>query len=248
MSSNILPGIKPVLELLHSSPQAIRAIYCRDDLQRRAPIELSCLKNNIPFFPVKTEDLDALCKRKHTAHQGLLAMLAENAQVSLPDLLAQATGAPLPLILALDQVQDPGNLGTLSRTAWALGCAGIIMPEHNSASIGAAAYKTSAGALTMLPVCRINNLAKALDKAEEAGFTIYGTSGSQAASPVFGMEWTLPAVLVLGNENKGIRPGVAKRCKTMLKIPFARPFDSLNIAQAGAIFIGLCAESCKNAR
>ena len=85
------------------------------------------------------------------------------------------------------------------------------------------------------------NLAHALDEAEEAGFSIYGAGCGPDAADAFEHAMQLPAVLVLGNEDKGLRPGVAKRCGRMLRIPLARKFDSLNVAQAGAILLGLAA-------
>ena len=146
-------------------------------------------------------------------------------------------------ILALEAVQDPGNVGTLCRTLYALGGAGIIMPRHNSAYLGPAARRAAAGALEHLPVARVTNLGHALDSAEEAGLTIYGAGGQPGSGSLdaFAEPMCLPAILVLGNEDKGLRPGVAKRCAHMLRIPLARTFDSLNVAQAGAILLGLAA-------
>ena len=106
-----------------------------------------------------------------------------------------------------------------------------------------AARRAAAGALEHLPVAQVTNLAHALDSAEEAGLTIYGAGGAPGPNSLdaFADNMRLPAVLVLGNEDKGLRPGVAKRCAHMLRIPLARPFDSLNVAQAGAVLLGLAA-------
>lgn len=138
---------------------------------------------------------------------------------------------------------DPGNVGTLCRTLYALGGAGLLLPRHNSAYLGPAARRAAAGALEHLPVAQVTNLAHALDSAEEAGLTIYGAGGAPGPNSLdaFADGMRLPAVLVLGNEDKGLRPGVAKRCAHMLRIPLARPFDSLNVAQAGAVLLGLAA-------
>ena len=148
---------------------------------------------------------------------------------------------------AFDQVQDPGNVGTLCRTLYARGGAGIILPRHNSAYLGPAARRSAAGALEHLPVTRVTNLGHALDSAEEAGLTIYGAGGQSAPNSVNAFTETmhLPAVLVLGNEEKGLRPGTVKRCAHMLRIPLARSFDSLNVAQAGGILLGLAAARLK---
>lgn len=242
----MLPGFKPVLELLSARPESIARILCLKNLRGIEAVAAICHKNGIPLEKTSAAKLDSLCADcGHTvAHQGIAAMLAEARFTSFQELLAHIADAPLPLLLALDQIHDPGNLGTLCRTAWALGAAGIILPRHNSSSLGAAAYKASGGTLEKMPFSIVTNLARALDAAEETGMTIYGTGHkAEPGIPVieaFAMRWQLPAILVLGNENKGIRPGVAKRCGMFINIPFAREFDSLNIAQAGAILLGFC--------
>ncbi len=251
-AGRVSPGLKPVLELLEQSPQRIEKIYCKKNLQHGADLKIiaMCQKNFLPFEYAEIAFLDELCQNGqkncgNVNHQGVIAILSETNSHSLSEIFDMVKVSPLPLVLALDQIQDPGNLGTLSRTAYSLGCAGIILPKHNSTLPGAGALRSSAGALNKLPVAIVTNLARALDDAEEAGLTIYGTAvASNTGLPVenaFTHEWHLPAVLVLGNENKGIRPGVAKRCGIFVTIPLARRFDSLNIAQAGAILLGLCA-------
>lgn len=240
-----MPGLKPALELLEENPDRIAKIYCRKSRQGSEIEKLKalCQKQLITFELVDDANFSSFCKDSpQTAHQGILTLLADYPPIALDSLLAQAVAAPLPLLIALDQVQDPGNLGTICRTAWALGCAGLILPKHNSALIGPAAFKASAGAIVRLPVCIATNLARALDQAEEAGFAIYGAALAENCANAFHFEWQLPGVLVLGSEEHGIRPGVAKRCHAMLAIPFKRAFDSLNVAQAGAILMALCAK------
>ncbi|MDR2744706.1 MAG: RNA methyltransferase [Desulfovibrio sp.] len=249
----VLPGIKPVLELLSRDPGRIDLVYCRKGLRSREVLEAQnlCRQNGLRFSLVEQAALDRLCRdaqREQNAvpHQGIAARLSMNTFCSLDDLLSLAADAPLPIVLALDQVQDPGNVGTLARTLYILGGAGIILPLHNAARLGPAAHKTAAGALEHLPLARVANLGRALDKAEESGFVVYGTGcgGKSAARPArdaFAETLSLPAVLALGNEQKGLRPGIAKRCVCLLRIPQARAFDSFNVAQAGAILLGLAA-------
>ncbi|MDO5484426.1 MAG: RNA methyltransferase [Desulfovibrionaceae bacterium] len=248
----LLPGLKPVLELLTNEPQRVDLVFCKKGL--RSPdvlaIQQHCRKHGIRFSLLEAAALDRLCRnqqhgRDNVAHQGVIARLAVTSFCSLETLLDAVAHAPLPLLLALDQVQDPGNVGTLCRTLYALGGAGLILPRHNSAYLGPAARRAAAGALEQLPVAQVTNLGHALDSAEEAGLTIYGTGGPGDARScnAFQQRMRLPAVLVLGNEERGLRPGVAKRCAHMLHIPLARPFDSLNVAQAGAILLALTASA-----
>lgn len=256
VSAPLLPGIKPVLELLLDTPQRVDTVYCRKGLRSREAQEIQqlCRANHLRYSLVEGAALDRLCRgaqrgqAEHVNHQGVVARLAATTFQPLEAVLDAVRDAPLPLLLALDQVQDPGNLGTLCRSLYALGGAGILLPRHNSAYLGPAAQRAAAGALERLPIARVDNLGHALDSAEEAGLTIYGAGcGGSAAVNAFEEILTLPAVLVLGNEDKGLRPGVGKRCSRMLHIPLARPFDSLNVAQAGAILLGLAAQQRRRA-
>ena len=243
----IMPGLKPVLELLHDSPNKIKTLLYRKNLREAARIKELASRAGVKQTIVTQAELDNICSSVGhiAAHQGVVAILSDLNFLTLPQILASTSNAPVPLLLALDQVQDPGNLGALARTAWALGAAGILIPTHDSAKPGAGAMKSSAGALARLPICLVSNLARALDEAEEAGFAIYGACltnpGGKILQNAFNAVWNFPAVLVLGSERNGIRPGVLKRCGCLLAIPFARPFDSLNIAQAGSILIAFCA-------
>ncbi|MBO4369333.1 MAG: RNA methyltransferase, partial [Desulfovibrio sp.] len=214
-------------------------------------IQAICQKNAIRFRRVPNDVLDSHCRREKERggianHQGILTRLTATSFCPLETLIEAVNEAPLPIILALDQVQDPGNLGTLARTFFILGGAGILIPTHNSASLGPQARRTAAGALEMLPVSRVTNLARALDSLEEAGFTLYGTDKSGPKTEnAFTVEPDFPAVLVLGNEERGIRPEVLKRCSHLLTIPQKRTFDSFNVAQAGAILLGIISANRK---
>ena len=244
--SRILPGLKPVIEALETIPQRIEQVLLRKGFVNREThyIQSLCQQNSIKLSQVDQLVLDRLCKRPghlpKTTHQGVVAKLSASDVVDLSTLTLALSSAPLPLILALDQIQDPGNLGTLARTLYTLGGCGLLVPLHNSAALSSAAERSAAGALEKLPVCRVANLANALDDLEEMGLTIYGSTLNKTNSlDAFTTTFSFPAVLVLGNEAKGVRPHIAKRCQSNLYIPQARSFNSLNVAQAGAILIGL---------
>lgn len=234
---NFLPGVKPVLELLRSSPEKIDCVFVRKgrrDKLSDAALDL-CREHGVRFSLLEEKPFSKLYPGPS---QGVLARLFETGFVELEDLLAEAASSPLPLLLALDQVLDPGNAGTLARTLYALGGAGLILPRHQGAFLGPAAAKAAAGALQKLPVSKVANLATALDKAAEAGFHIYGAAAGAGSESIYGFKPEFPAVLVLGSEESGLRPGVAKRCERLLAVPMLREFDSLNVAQAGAIMMG----------
>lgn len=245
------PGIKPVIELLRKDPAKIDTVFLkkgRQDANTNLIMDL-CRQHGARFSLVDDAFLARLWKGRH---QGVIARLFGTGFVDLADLLETAANDPLPLILALDQVQDPGNAGSLARTLYALGGSGLIVPRHGGVYLGAAAARVAAGALEKLPVAKVANLAQALDAAKDAGFTVYGADAAGMGDDLggenaFSFTPLLPAVLVLGGEEGGMRPAVRKRCSAVIAIPFAREFDSLNVAQAGGIIISAFAAAVKPA-
>lgn len=239
----VLPGLKPVAELLERDPSRIDLILVRKG--KRGPdtdrLLDRCRALGVRFMPADASALDRLCAGR--SHQGVAARLAAGAFMPLEDLLAEAATAPLPLVLALDQVQDTGNVGALARSLYALGGAGLIIPRHNGVYLGPGARRVAAGALERLPVARVTNLARALGEAARSGFTVYAADMATSpalrenAASAFAETLALPAVLVLGNEEHGLRPLVRKSCDRLLYIPMLRDFDSLNVAQAGGMLL-----------
>lgn len=239
----VLPGLKPVLELLEREPERIDTVFLRKgqrshDTERILDL---CRTAGVRFALTDTQGLDRLCPSG--GHQGVAARLFEAGFVDFSTLLEEAPDAPLPLILVLDQVQDPGNAGTLARTLYALGGAGMVIPRHNGAYLGAGARRAAAGALERLPVAKVTNISRALDEARDAGFSIYGAALGEESLNAFATPLHLPALLVLGNEDHGIRQQVAKRCHHLVHIPMLRAFDSLNVAQAGGILVSCFARN-----
>jgi len=200
-----------------------------------------CRSASVRFSLVEDRVLDALCRGSQ--HQGIAARLLGKAGVELHRLFEALHSAYLPLILALDQIQDTGNMGTLARSLHALGGAGLIVPRHNSAHLGPGAMRASAGALNDLPICRVANLGRALEEARKADIRVYGAALLSGSANALTAQVLTPAILVLGNEKKGIRPGVAKHCDELLHIPMQHGVDSLNVAQAGAMLLACFARS-----
>jgi len=235
--SSFVAGRKPVREFLSASPDKAESLYLRKGLQGKDVERMIalCKTRDIKYKFLAAPDMDRLFPGNH---QGALLEIASGRYVELDELIDALADAPLPVILALDQVQDPGNLGTLARTLYGLGGAGLITTKHESARLGAGAMRSSAGTLARLPICRATNLSTALDHCRDRGLPVYGTSGAPEAADVFTAQFRFPCALVLGGEDKGVRPGVGKRCDGFVRIPMARGLDSLNVAQAGAIILG----------
>ena len=230
-----IAGRKPVKDMLISSPERIDTVFVRKGKDKALGQILDlCREKKITFRLVNADEMDRIYDGNH---QGVAAQASAVGYTDLDELMEQAKSAPVPLIVALDQVKDPGNAGTLIRTLYALGCAGVIVGKHGGAYLGDGAVRASAGALAQASVARVPNLARALDECAENGFFIYGAQKTDNSLNVFEAKLATPAVLVLGSEEKGIRPGVQKRLDESLEIPFGREFDSLNVAQAGAIIM-----------
>ncbi len=236
----LLLGVKPVLEMLATTPERIDAIFIRKGRHGKEMDEILdlCRKGKVRFSLLEPANFARQLGQTQT--QGVVARLFEAGFTPLEALFDTVMDAPLPLLVALDQVQDPGNAGTLARTLYSLGGAGLIIPRHNSVYLGAGATRAAAGALQKLPVARVGSLTQAIDAAKKLGITIYGAAASDDTVPVadiFSLTPRLPALLILGSEESGIRQTLIKRCDTLVSIPMQRDFDSLNVAQAGAICI-----------
>ncbi len=232
----LVAGRHPVEEVLAATPDRVEAVLIQKGLKDGSTTRIleACRDAGIRFRLVGREELDRLWRG---THQGVVAQVAPLEYKSLDDLLAGLLDAPLPLLVALDQVQDPRNVGALVRSLQAFGAAGLILPKHGSSRLGAGAFKSSAGALARFPIARVTNLAQALDALEGEGLPIYCAGTGPGSSNLFEARLHLPAVLVLGNEEKGVRHGVSKRCSTRLEIPMPGGFESLNVAQAGAVIV-----------
>jgi 23S rRNA (guanosine2251-2'-O)-methyltransferase len=170
------------------------------------------------------------------AHQGLCARVDPYPYADGAALLARAGGSGAVLV-ALDEVQDPQNVGAICRTAECAGAAGVVMPERRAPGVTAAVAKASAGAVEHLPVARVRNLADFLAQAKEAGCWCYGAAASDEAIPWDRPDWRGGTVLVLGGEGKGLRPRVAASCDALVALPLRGRVSSLNVSAAAAALL-----------
>lgn len=200
----------------------------------------------VPVRTVAAEEIERRCGSD--AHQGLCADAGPYHYASAEELLAGED----PLLVVLDQVQDPQNLGSICRTAECAGAAGVIIPERRAAEVTAAVCKASAGAVEHLPVARVRNLADFLADARRAGCWCYGASAdSQPSSDRSGERTPVPApvpydapdyggsgvVLVLGSEGAGLRPRVAGACDQLIALPLLGRIESLGVSAAAAAIL-----------
>ncbi len=165
-------------------------------------------------------------------HQGIVAEVEPFPYVSGNDFLGEDDA----LVVVLDQIQDPRNLGAVCRSAEAAGASGVVIPERRAATITAAAAKASAGAVEHLKIARVRNISDWIAAAKDAGFWVWGADGNSDQAP-WEVDLTGKTALVLGTEEKGLRPRVAESCDGLIAIPQAGQVDSLNVSVAASVLI-----------
>ncbi|MFA5110232.1 MAG: 23S rRNA (guanosine(2251)-2'-O)-methyltransferase RlmB [Desulfobaccales bacterium] len=178
--------------------------------------------------------LDRVCGTPN--HQGIMARRGSYTYRSEVELLDMVVDLAAPaLLVAADGLTDPMNLGNLCRSAFAAGAQGLIIPKDRAAGVTPTVAKAAAGALEYLPVYRVTNLADCLNRLKEAGLIIIGTD-ADAPNSIYNTDLTQPLALVIGSEDKGLRPRVRKQCDFVASIPMAAPeIGSLNAATSGAV-------------
>ncbi len=228
-------GRNPVLETLHSARQVKRLLLAEG--QREAPalaaIVREAERRHIPIETLPRARLDQL---SHGAvHQGCLAVVEARTYTTVEHILAHAEGKnEAPFLLILDAIQDVNNLGSLLRTAEAVGVHGIILPEHRAAEVTATVTKTSAGASEHLLIAQETNLTRTIELLKKQNIWVVGLVG-EAKTVYYQADLTGSLALVVGNEGKGISRLVREHCDLLIKLPMRGQINSLNAAVAGSI-------------
>lgn len=225
----VLSGIHPIVEALKAKRALDRILVAQGaggpriqeviDLARRASV------------PVRFEPRASLDRLSgSSAHQGVVALGAARQYADLDQAVAGE------LVVVLDGVEDPHNLGAIVRTAHAAGAASIIIPERRAASVTDVVAKAAAGALEHLPIARVTNINRTLEDLKERGFWIYGLDerGEQSYDAV---DYGSPTAIVLGGEGKGIHEQVRKHCDLLVRIPMAGKISSLNVSVAAGVVL-----------
>lgn len=224
-AGQVLYGRQPVHEALRAGRRKVHRVWATAGAAR---------EGWLGGIPVQAADADWIAERCGSdAHQGVCADVEPFPYAGFQELLAR----PTPLIVALDEVQDPQNLGAICRTAECAGATGVVIPERRSAEVTPAVAKASAGAVEHLPIAHVKNLADFLAAAKGAGCWCYGAAAGPGTVPWTQPDWTGGVVLVMGAEGKGLRPRVAASCDALVALPLRGRVDSLNVNAAASALL-----------
>jgi len=232
---NIIIGRKPVLEALNSNEE-VEQVYILFGQQGGIinAIRVAAKKRGIKCNQIPLERFKTYSPDKNA--QGVIALKQDFKFSSLDKILSDAKKTSLPLILILDEIQDPHNVGAILRSAECSGVNGVILTKHQSATITSTVTKTSAGATEHLKICQVNNLSQTIDELKEKGFWIVGSSLENAKNYTE-VDYNIPIALIVGNEEKGIRKLTASKCDFLVKIPMSGKIQSLNVSVATGILL-----------
>jgi 23S rRNA (guanosine2251-2'-O)-methyltransferase len=225
----IIYGINPVLEALRAGRVKELRVGVRGGDRLRQLLEAAG-EQGVRVRRVPPEALDRESNRG--VHQGVVADVADVASYSVEDLVRGASGPPL--IVVLDGIEDPHNLGAILRTADAAGVDGVVVQSRRSAALGGAAAKASAGAVAHVRIAEVVNIARAIEELKELGVWTVGLAG-EASTPYDAIDFTVPTGLVLGAEGTGLRRLVRERCDHLAAIPMQGHVGSLNVSVAAGI-------------
>ncbi len=228
-------GKKPVLEAIKAG-NTIDQIYILYNQHSRAVNEIKKLakRKGIKISQVSQKKFNQLAGKDNT--QGIIAIVSETKLFSLDEIIEEASKIEKPLLLLIDSVQDPHNLGAIFRSAEAAGVNGVIITTRNTAPLSETVVKTSTGAISHLKICRVNNLVNSIKQLKENGFWIVGSALGSGKSYTE-IDYSVPVALVVGNEEKGIRKLVAENCDFLVEIPMKGKIQSLNVSVATGILL-----------
>lgn len=239
MSGRVVFGVRPVEEVCRARPRDVAVVYLADG--SRSPEHLAAVaaaKDRGITVEFRPRAFVASFAERGAVHQGLVALVGDYQYAHVADILtaAEASPAAAPLLVLLDGVTDPHNLGAVVRSAEVMGAHGVVIPEHGAAPVAAGAVKASAGATERMRIARVGNLLRTIDELRRRGIKVLG-SAPDRGEILSTIDLTGGVAWVLGSEGRGLREAVARRCDGVAQIPQAGEVGSLNVSAAGAILL-----------
>jgi 23S rRNA (guanosine2251-2'-O)-methyltransferase len=235
-SEEYIGGKHPILEAMRAG-RTINKIWIADNAQKHysGPIIAEAKELGILVQTADRRKIDQMLEGVQT--QGVIAQVAAYDYVEVDDILriAKEKGQE-PLILILDEIEDPHNLGSILRTADCTGVHGVIIPKRRSVGLTATVAKTSAGAIEYVPVAKVTNIAQTIESLKQKGVWIAGADGD-AKITVYQNDLTIPLAIVIGNEGKGIGRLIKEKCDFLFKLPMFGQINSLNASVAASVLL-----------
>lgn len=236
MKENYIYGRNPVLEVLKSGGD-IDKIYMLKSSGDGASKKILSMAKESGVVVTRTDDkkLENMAGTKN--HQGVVALVTDFEYSTIDEILEYANEKNEdPFVVILDSIEDTHNLGAIIRSAEAAGVHGVIIPKRRSAMVNKTVYKTSAGAVEYMKVAKVTNIARIIEELQEKGLWIYGAD-MEGRDMYYDTDLTGNIGLVIGGEDKGISPLIAKKCDVLVKIPMTGKISSLNASASAAILI-----------
>ena len=239
--SRLIYGVLPVLEALRAENRRIEKIIVAEGAHEKRLAEILFLarKNGVPFQKTAKENLSKLVENGAN-HQGVTAYIASAdyypAEKLLGEIYQKLETDEKPLIVILDGVEDPRNLGAILRAVECAGADGVFIPERRAVGLTETVAKSSAGAAEYVKVAKVTNLNRLIDELKEHNIWVVGTSG-EAGTDYTDWDWRMPCALILGGEGKGLHRLTAEKCDALVKIPMRGRIESLNVSVAAGVIL-----------
>lgn len=236
MSKRTVIGRKPVLEILRRRDSRVLTLYVSDRARLSPELKNAIEVRSLSVCTVESAELDKLAEGFN--HQGVAVVVEGSSLFSLKSMLdGLRRSSSRDLLVALDEVNDPQNLGAVIRAAEAAGASALIATKRRGAPLTSAVVRASAGASEFLPLCFVGNLRSALESLKSLGYWIVGTAPGGEARSLFETDLPDPLVLVLGSESRGLRRLTEETCDLIVRIPMSGSIQSLNVSQSAAVVL-----------
>jgi len=228
---NKISRFNSAYEIVKASPHRVHKIMIQKEIKKGRIEEIvnKARESRIPLLYVPKKHLDRMDRK----HQGLIAFVTEKEYTPLEDILNASEN---PIIILLDGIEDPQNLGAIIRTAVCAGVDGIVLPERRSSGLTDVVAKVSAGGLEHIKIAQVTNLARTINRLKKRGFWVVGAE-AEGEMTWDSFDYTSPVALVFGSEGKGLRHLSKENCDIILSLPVKSGIGSLNVSAAAAIFM-----------
>ncbi|HLT24228.1 MAG TPA: 23S rRNA (guanosine(2251)-2'-O)-methyltransferase RlmB [Ignavibacteria bacterium] len=237
-------GKNPVYEILVTTPKELNKIVLLKTIKPEPKLKKMVKlaeENGINVIMLNRYDFEKFFNRnnkKEGISQGVLGFIKDFEYVPIKEMIdgIKEKGIVNPVVVLLDEITDPHNMGAIIRSAVCLGADGVIIPRHNSAEVNHTVFKSSSGAISHIPIARETNLAHSIEYLKKNGYWVIGTE-MKTDKTIFNTDLKMPLGLVIGNEGTGMRDIIRKNCDILIRIPMAGKLDSLNASVSAAVVL-----------